>query len=442
MQPSAQQCNAPLPLRLPPPLLALHREVLNFAKALLLRYCYKKFVRGKDMKHKYFENNLFTPLFFAELMSKHSGKNIKIHEITPLNTPKNTEISQVKHPDNVNHPIGIFKYRLQFEIDNQFMTEDVVIKSKVSDKDYLKNISHLFQTQLGVHTQQPLENYLGQLNFSNINKREILAYQLQKSNPALTAVMPEILGYDDDPTNNSSILILKAFNEDYSASNHIDYQQWNNEAIHAVIDAIGTFHHCWYDRLTEIESFSILRHVDSRTYLKLNPLWQALSEALETHIGGLISKEDHGLYEHWVSTINEWYPLIDTSPKTLIHNDFAPKNIAVKFSSPSHAILLDWELPIIHLPQRDVIEFLAYVLPEKHDSATLFNLLKRHMLLVSNQHDEKTWLKQTKAALLDYCVQRISLCILIEKVEPRNIKKVFATVKRMLTHLNHYLGET
>ena len=50
-------------------------------------------------------------------------------------------------------------------------------------------------------------------------------------------------------------------------------------------------------------------------------------------------------------------------PRTLIHNDFNPRNVALRPTAEGPQLCAyDWELATLHLPQRDFAEFLSFVL--------------------------------------------------------------------------------
>ncbi len=77
------------------------------------------------------------------------------------------------------------------------------------------------------------------------------------------------------------------------------------------------------------------------------------------------SKHDLKLHRQLVSNIPRWWKPIEEMPRTLIHNDFNPRNVALRPTRDGGVKLCayDWELATLHLPQRDVAEFLAFVLP-------------------------------------------------------------------------------
>lgn len=84
--------------------------------------------------------------------------------------------------------------------------------------------------------------------------------------------------------------------------------------------------------------------------------------------------------------------------------------------------------------------FLAYVLPENVSKEVLIEYIDYHRQIVEDQAKIKIsaseWRKRFLFALYDYLLQRLSLLILIEKLEPRNVAKLYRPVMRMIAILS------
>lgn len=103
-------------------------------------------------------------------------------------------------------------------------------------------------------------------------------------------------------------------------------------------------------------------------------------------------------------------------------------------------MVYDWEIATIHIPQRDIVEFLSYVLPENFDSTLLGNYIERHRIKLSETTklaiDATQWRHGFQYALYDYLIQRIFPQIPFEKLEARNIAKVYNNARRMMALLD------
>lgn len=109
--------------------------------------------------------------------------------------------------------------------------------------------------------------------------------------------------------------------------------------------------------------------------------------------------------------IKEDYQKIEW-PRTPIHNDFNPRNILIR--SNHMPCILDWELSMLDFPQRDIIEFLSFVLPEDFTAETLINHLRVHyhsiVLRKGPGHtlEFQAYLKAAEIAVRTYICCRVS----------------------------------
>jgi hydroxymethylglutaryl-CoA reductase (NADPH) len=90
--------------------------------------------------------------------------------------------------------------------------------------------------------------------------------------------------------------------------------------------------------------------------------------------------------------------------KTLVHNDFNSRNIAISHSGEVN--IYDWELAVINYPARDVVELLSFVLSPGFDKNTLLGHIKYHYTLW-DQYSWADWLKTTVVALEEFICTRV-----------------------------------
>lgn len=69
--------------------------------------------------------------------------------------------------------------------------------------------------------------------------------------------------------------------------------------------------------------------------------------------------------ENAIANLRSIHSLLSAAPQTLIHNDCNPRNLCLRKSvedGRNHKMCLyDWELATLDVPQRDLVEFLAFV---------------------------------------------------------------------------------
>ena len=92
------------------------------------------------------------------------------------------------------------------------------------------------------------------------------------------------------------------------------------------------------------------------------PMWSALADHAEEEFPEWYSSSMKLRTQKIIEDLPRWWSKMDVMPRCLVHNDFNPRNIGIRKDSRT-LVAFDWELAAIHLPQRDLVEFLCYVLP-------------------------------------------------------------------------------
>jgi hydroxymethylglutaryl-CoA reductase (NADPH) len=93
-------------------------------------------------------------------------------------------------------------------------------------------------------------------------------------------------------------------------------------------------------------------------------------------------------------------------PKTIIHNDFNSRNIAIRTNG--EVCIYDWELAVWDFPHRDIVEFLSFVLPPDFDSKQFYEYLHFHYQLQADQYQWEDWKAGYSYALKAYLITRVS----------------------------------
>jgi len=75
--------------------------------------------------------------------------------------------------------------------------------------------------------------------------------------------------------------------------------------------------------------------------------------------------------------------------KTLVHNDFNPRNVAIR--KDGRPCIYDWELATLNIPQRDIFEFLAFSLQADFLAAQLEELTRFHWSLMQELNADYSW---------------------------------------------------
>lgn len=129
-------------------------------------------------------------------------------------------------------------------------------------------------------------------------------------------------------------------------------------------------------------------------------------------------------------------PKLTAEHKTVVHNDFNPKNVGIRTNDSP--FIYDWELAVINYPQRDLVEFLAFVLPAKFDKESLIKYLRYQHALLSNELSWEEYLEIATDMVKEFLVTRLSFYKTAEIVmKLKFVDRVYDTAIRIVNFLEN-----
>jgi hydroxymethylglutaryl-CoA reductase (NADPH) len=166
-------------------------------------------------------------------------------------------------------------------------------------------------------------------------------------------------------------------------------------------------------------------------------MWKALFKFSHRYLDQFITQADLENHFALLKHLPEWWHDLEQMPRTLIQNDFVPKNCTVRsIAGQQRLCVYDWELAIAHLPQRDLCEFLCYVLPadvSPEVARSVVNLHRQTLERLSGLTiDAASWNYGFRLSLQDYLINRLAFEIVFEEFEPRNIGKLYRTLWHLM----------
>ena len=175
----------------------------------------------------------------------------------------------------------------------------------------------------------------------DVPEREILVYQQLLNRPDLP--VPRMYGASRDPVSGETRLYLE----------HVpdwDLRYHGLDTWETVVRALARLHRHFAARRDELEACSFLVQVD-RSYIDA---WTARAlDALHSSNAGLARRLDRAL-----ATRKPVGDVLTSRPRTLIHNDLAPKNVIAHASvKPSRIFFVDWEVAAYGSPALDLAHF-------------------------------------------------------------------------------------
>lgn len=218
-----------------------------------------------------------------------------------------------------------------------------------------------------------------------------------------------------------------------------DRAAWTRERIEATIDGLAALHAAWAPDVAALTEEPWIGHVRTKDSARaLQPLWRALAAHAAPFHRDWAGEKITAIHARLVDSVDAWCPgPAEAGPRVLIHNDCNPRNIALRHDGDRYRLCAyDWELATIGLPQRDLVEFLCFVLPRDADARMVTALSERHRAALSSALglaiDATAWRAGLAAAMAELLVDRLGFYTMISRVRPQPfLPRVVRTWQRL-----------
>lgn len=319
--------------------------------------------------------------------------------------------------------IGFIPFVITYK--DKIKPQKLLIKSKPLANEVIKGL-HIIAASIAIDLADLINKNQQNLEYYNSHIKEIHLYEYLSN--ANKNYMPTYFGSYINNKREIYILVQELVN--YADLRIVNSENnpnlWSKTNILKLIDAITDFH--------QIEKSDTIKDIEEFLPYKSTDLYQKLMTII---IDECVDKKDvpllNSIYNDIVNLEQEMNDI--KVQKTVIHNDFNPRNIMVcKNGKP---IIYDWELAVVDFPHRDIIEFLSFVLTDNFKEEELIFYLKYHFKLYKNQQWVE-WKKAYQYCLKVYIISRVSFYEVSSiLVNYKFSKRILKNSLRMLTYLNN-----
>ena len=266
----------------------------------------------------------------------------------------------------------------------------ILLKSKAGDtliEDLMTEIARLYDPELG-HLCEKFKRFLG---FAGCHERELALYELDE--PRLRRFTPACYATVRDNNNGVWSLALEYLTTGERVDSELDGGGWPAEHIGVAIAGMARLHAIWYGREGDLRTMSWLPpEMTTDRMVEMRPFWARLSVCADQHFSGWLGGSLSSLQRALIDGLEDWWPALLQLRRTLIHNDFSPRNLFLRRTNGSAMLCaFDWELATIGLPQHDLAEFLCFV---SHDAMSAQDI-DRHI------EDHRRSLEQAAGVAID-----------------------------------------
>ncbi|MEV0384936.1 phosphotransferase [Nonomuraea sp. NPDC050643] len=383
--------------------------------------------------------DLGAPLLRPMLARTLEAPGLEITDVAWIeHAPGSSLITELTSRGDRRKTTGIFPARVAWKMDGDHGQTDLVLKVKPLDQEVIIEAAKL-ASLCGGRVADLYPRWREWTGFKALHTRELSVYRTAE--PALRAVLPRTYGVHEDAGREAYVIAMERLGPDVLLKDSADTpERWRPEDVAAAVRGIAPVHAAFLGRDDELRAW--LDPVQSAERMTaMRELWAALVEHGASDHPELLDGAAADRLRRIVAEIPRWWRRLESMPRTLVHNDFNPRNIALR-SADLSLVAYDWELATLHVPQRDLAELLAFVLPPDVEAARVGALLDLHREAVGQKDEPEAWREGYRLALWDFAVTRLLLYVMVHgQRELPFLGRVLATTLRLIAIEDAVAGE-
>lgn len=385
--------------------------------------------------------DLNNDFFTRAMQSYYQRQNIEVEQIKSIQIKsKGSSIITELTSHKINKLVGHYPFELKLAGLSE--NKRVMVKVKPLDDEVilmLNNMASMCDARLS-HAYNEFKNGIG---FKGCHKRE-LAVMAQTDIRFVKNTPITYMAWQDD-SREAYVLVQELMENMELMDSADDTSGWTQEHIQVAIRGIAEVHSIWFEREDELaEKDWIVDAPTATNVVEKTRLWEMLAAHAAEEFPEWISEADLNRFRDLLHSMKDWYSEIDAMPKTLIHNDFNPRNIAFRRhdsleGQEKGALTLcayDWELATINIPQHDLAELLLFTLQPDFNPADVESYIEQHRIelevLTKTKIDAKQWRRGFTLSLWDLVINRFLMYAMAHTYRHYNFMERVQSVLRNL----------
>jgi hypothetical protein len=327
-------------------------------------------------------------------------------------------------------------------------TVELIVKSKPRGEEVALVLNQLASLCGGsVAVEYP--RWERNLGFAETHHKELAL--AADPDPRLARIMPRVHGVHRDDAREAYVLVTENLDRNVILKDTADdVAAWEVVHLETAVRDIAGAHAVWLDRTEGLRDSEWMGAVPSAALaIDMQPLWRALADHARDEFPEWFDEQQHHALRELIDTIPRWWPELEAMPRTLIHNDFNPRNICLRMDPGGddgfRLVAYDWELATIQVPQRDLAELLCFTLQTPIDPATVDRLVELHRRSLESDSgralDPAMWRRGYALSLWDFMITRATLYLMAHTFRDyRFLGRVLETTRALLENERDRLG--
>jgi NADP-dependent 3-hydroxy-3-methylglutaryl-CoA reductase len=379
------------------------------------------------------------PLFFQPgLRGSLGDEGLEVTAVTPIEDvePGDSLLTELTR-SRVGRLVGHLPRRLSYVSARSGPGHrDVLVRVKPLDREVLL-MTQLVASMCGSRLGELQRRFARHSTITGCHLRELGVYQ--QTDPRFTRHAPSLYQVVRDDAREVFVLVLELLRDVELKDRADDLRGWTLAHVEAAVRGIAEVHSIWYGREEALQGEPWLGEVaDCAARTAMAELWNEALDHAAGEFPGWYSLPDRRLHQRLVQSLPDWCRELERMPRTLIHGDFNPRNLAFRREARGLRLCAwDWELAELQVPQRDLAELMAFVLPADVASSTVDDLVELHRRELSRctgeAIDPPTWRRGYQLALYDFLTTRLSLYQLVHAFRPcAFLERVLGTARSLI----------
>jgi thioester reductase-like protein len=336
------------------------------------------------------------------------------------------------------HHTGLFTYRLSGSDLDQV---DVVVKVKAADREAIavgEAVARICDDGVG----DAYARWADRLGLVQSHGRELAIYGQHE--PAFVTHLPAALGIVADDPAGAWTLVLEHISDAILMDSAERQHNWTADHIDCAILGLAALQAVWFGREQELRQKPWIGYVPSSADVaEMSDWWTAIAQHASARFSAWADPATASIQRRLVAHVDQWWRRLEEAPRTLIHNDFNPRNICLRRAvasaddeSPLRLCAYDWELAAVGAPQRDLAELLCFVLAADATDDDIEFWIERHRCLLEREAgtaiDRSEWAEGFRAANFDLMLSRLPMYALIHRIRRQSfLPRVVRTWRRL-----------
>ena len=392
--------------------------------------------RNRDINHLKL-GELNEDFFQKHLRAASADETLKVKEIISLASNESgssliTEMTSRK----LKKTIGLFPFQVLYEAARGELSQCIMAKVKPTSEEVVGALNQL-ASMCGAELAAEFDRHKYEVGLAGTDRRELAVYR--QTDERFTNHTPKLFGIYEDRERESFVILQELLTDMELMDSANDVSRWTDAHIQAALQGIADCHAIWFEKDASLKSSDWLGYYPTaERRVKLMRLYALLNTHATHEFPHWIGAKESERFLAILENMPTWWSKIESMPKTLIHNDFNPRNMAFRRTPQGLRLCVyDWELATLHLPQIDVVELLAYTLVQDITQARVVKFVDFHRERLEQQVGKKIdhhiWWEGFRYASWDFYISRMSLYLMTHAFRNHEfIERVHASLWKLL----------